>query len=1457
MPENVHIPVERRFAEPTVEQLGDPEHLRWLGSYYSSQTMGWRDVLSGMRTVVLGEAKCGKTHEFTQQVENLKSQGEFAFFLPLEELYDQEIELVLTEDGDSFSSWLQQSMKKAWFFLDSVDELKLRDGSFRIALRKLKKAIGEKAPFAHIFVSCRPADWNQQLDGSDFERCFPIPPSRKTEKPDVSQEENFRAPIERERFITTKRVSESDEQSEEETKPRVLVMQPLTPDQTIEFATQYDPNRAQGLREKIEKREAWHLFQTPADIMDGMALIKENGELGTLEAQISSGIDYKLRERPERKGKQLLSLAKARSGAERIALALSLMKRRTLVLEKAYSDSEQLDAPGILNDWTSKEQEDLLRRGIFDLSGIDAFRFHHRSTHEFLAAKRLTKLMLKGFPLKEVIQLLFCDTFGEQIVIPSMEPVAAWLSLWNQDILAEVKKRKPELLFRQGLPASLPIEVREDILRCFVSSYEGDDWRGIGVSYNDVARLGHEDLSPVVEELWSKAYSGYGTRELLLQLIRLTPLPACAHLSYEAAFDTNLPVYHRVYACLGILAAGTVKQKRELGQKLMNEQWPKKLVYAIIPELYPDSMRIDEIVALAKKTEETPKTVHGLGFALYSLIRRAEVGIDQARSLRAAFAREVWEKRRADCKMYECHSEYDHFTDAILAACARDTNIASSVEISDWAWSAAVALLFGERQQSIIAREDTENICSRIREDIRLREEYFWAFFDLMDTLELERKPSSGYVQLVLTYSILDGITEVDVPWLFNALEDTTHQDRRPVAFFALMGNRMATEDTEISDGVRSRISDLPELIEEYEKFMNPPPASQSDKLDRKYARFKKKQNRKKKKRLASWEIWRREIQRNPKGMLAEDKRADTLLELYEWLDINNNTGNSCCVWDAEKVRETFSDEFLQLLKQVLGEFWRKTIPPLWSEREADQRNFFLGVWFQALMAVACEADDPDWADKLTEDEAKLAARISMLELNGFASYFPGLEKAKPDAVREIITVELAAQISLMPESGECPLLHTLNFYGTDKIKKEVANFLGKALADWPCEMTNQTRDALGYSARLIADFSSDATQKTASSHAVHHLKKADLTIEDKAAWLRTLMALDTADGCRHVQQAITDLEDETDASDAVLIFGTVFGDRYNTGSRPDFSSIPIEERADILFQLVIRAFEVVHPSSDIRHDGVFSPGARDHAEGARSFLFEQLVELGRQQTHDKLLRLAGMDNFAHMKDRLRQKAIEVAAKASEPPPMPLEVFRSLDEERNLIPTDNRSIHKVMLNRLDDYFHFVKESEFSNRKTLQRVVEEPELRRNIAGWLNDHSCGAYTVNQEAVKVEEKRTDIRLTSSCKNIEAAIELKLDDKRDRWSGSQLEEALRNQLVGQYLSHERCRSGCLLLCMREHRKWQNPHSSKRMNLVETVTWLQGIADEIMNERSELLIAVRGLDLCLNVSSKSASNRK
>ena len=1369
---------------------------------------------------------------------------EFAYFLPLEQLHNHEIREVLSHgDECSLTEWLQQTGRNAWFFLDAVDELKLREGSFSIALRKLQIVISEKAEFAHIFVSCRPADWNNYLDSAEFEQHFPIQTTRKEVDSSVSAKVVSANSSQKEKSVLV-----SDEQANSATrdkKPNVLILLPLTPNQAIEFATLYDKEIAKGLKEEIEKREVWQLFQTPADIIDGMARIEEVGELGSLQDQISSGIDRKLQDRPDRRS--VLSLDKAKSGTERLALALFLMKRQSLAVGNASSLNRQLDVAEILSDWTVQSQQDLLRRGIFDSSGIDTVRFHHRSTQEFLAARHLKTLISNGLPIREAMQLLFCELFGERVVIPSMEPVATWLALWNNDVLAEIKKRKPQLLFRQGLPASMTTTLRTDVLRHFVSSYQGNDWRGVGVSISDVTRLGHSDLGPVVEELWSDSYKGHDTRELFLKLIWLTPLPSCTQYSLDAALDTDLPTHHRIYACRAILTAGTDKQKRMLGETLMNSQWPEELVYSIIPELYPCSLNIDEVVTLATKTNEISNLVDGLGYTLHSLIRSEAVGIEQVRQLRAAFTAKIWGNRKEDCRVYQCQSAYDHFADAILAGCARDTIVSSFEEISDWAWSLAIALRFGEQKQFIIAKEDRELITSRLRDDLQLREAYFWASLYLTDELEPRREPWSRYIEVSRYDSILGKITETDIPWLYKALEDTSHQEQRPVAFIALMEIWQATGDNEFSDGVRSRIIDLPDLIVEHEKYLNPPPVEQPDTSGREFEKWKKKQKKEKKNWRASWEEWRQEIRSDPNLMLTEDRKADTLLNLHTWLNMDKHlrVDGARCNWDAKIVCDEFSEDFLRLVRPALAEFWRQSAPMLRSEREAGNRNSYPRSWLQALMAVTSEADNSDWAQKLTEDDAKLAARISMLKLNGFAAYLPTLENAHPKAVYEVIVGELSSQISQMAENGEFPLVHEVKFYGTDKIQRVVAEFLGTKLGDWPHEMTLNIRNALSYSAELIIDFGSEDIIEVAASHAKRHLKTT-MTGEDAAAWLQALTLVDPNAGCRCVLKATAVLEDKTQKSNAVIIFGTVFGGRQSTTRRPDISSLPVEERTDLLFQLVRRAYEVAPPSSDIQHKGAYSPGIRDNAEEARRYLFELLVKSEGAEAHSALLQLAEMNDFADMKDRLRQMATELAAKQSEQPPMPLYAFQSLDQEQKLMPTNNRSIHNVMLNRLEDFFHSVYESEFSVQRTLQRIEEETELRRFIAGWLNDHSRGTYTVNQEAVKKDEKRTDIRLTATKVDIETVIELKLNDKNGRWSGSSLEKALRYQLVDQYLSHDRCRSGSLLVCMRESRKWKNPIRGNLMNLGETVDWLQGIADEIMKQRPELLISVRGLNLSI-----------
>ncbi len=1303
MSENKHIPIDRRFAQHSAKELKNPEHLTWQGSEFDFYSLGWSDLLSSRKTVILGEANCGKTHEFKQQVKDLEAQGKFAFFLRLELLHDNGIRDVLfPEEADSLDSWLEAPEIEAWFFLDAVDDLRLREGVFSIALGKLQKEIGRKAEFAHILISCRPADWKNHLDIDAIEQHFPIPEARtrpKLAEPEMDIPVNS---IQQELSIPMEYPDEMENgEPTQDKKTNVLILLPLTREQTLEFAACWDADKAAVLEEEIEKLDCWQMFQTPADIIDGMARIRDFGQLGSLQDQISSGIDRKLRDRADKRSG--LSLEKARHGAQRLALAMCLMKRQSLAIEKLPSDNGQLVVADILTDWPSAGHRELLRLGIFDYSGINAVRFHHRTTQEFLAAKCLENLKSKGLSIREIKQLLFREKFGERLVVPSMEAVASWFALWNDDVFAEIKERKPQLLFRQGLPASMPIQRRIEVLSQFVSSYRGDGWRGVGVSISDACRLGHECLNPVVRDLWSEAYSGHDTRELFLKLILFSPLNLCTDLACEAAFDVKLPLSHRICACRAVLRSGSDEERQKLSRSILDTKWPDELICSLIPDLYPRNLDVDAIVALARRTEDTPNSVQGPRYALHSLIGGEDLSIEQVRELRTALYNTVWRNRAVDYVAGHFRSDYSHFSDAILAGCSRDIDPVSSKVSEEWARSVAFASHFGELDDFIYVYNEKELINIQLRADIRLREAYFWATFSLTEQLNPNSEAFSLYIHLISHDSVLDGMTEADLPWLYRALEDVSHQNRRPIAFYFLRQFWQEAGDIEIADNVRSRISDLPGLIEELDAYLIP--TSRPDQSNLNCTKFVESRKRKKNEQRAAWDAWCEKLKMNPELMLSEDEKENTIFNLYKWLNDDRQIGNSWCHWDAELIQEAISEEFLQLVRPVLADFWRQSEPKLWSERAADRRNSYLNSWLCTLMAVTSEADNPNWACNLTADEAKLATRIAiMLEFNGFASYLPDIERVHSDSVQEVMIGELSSQLSNMAESNDFPLIHDLKVFGTNLIKRRAAEFLAGKFDKWPSEMKHDIRNALRYSTELINEYGSKDAVEIATSQLKCRLD-ISMSDDDLVAWLQALVLFDIGTACRKILEITAELEDETRLSRAVTIFGLVFGDLHGSARRRDFSSLPDEERTDLLYKLVCRVYEVAPPSTDIPHESGYTPCVRDHAEEARERLFTLLINSEGEKTHSALKKLAEMENFSHMKDRLREIATEVAANRCEPEPMPIEAFRRFDQERNLIPTDNQSIHNVMLNRLKDYVHFVEESEFSNRDTLRVRLE--------------------------------------------------------------------------------------------------------------------------------------------------------
>jgi hypothetical protein len=570
----------------------------------------------------------------------------------LERLHDDDLEsAMLPEDVVAFERWKQSPTAVAYFFLDALDELKLREGSLRSAVKKLQRACEPHFARTKLVLSCRPADWQSQIDSQHLEpfcvaqrahlssgeptvlskeasqsdgghlrtgnpvgrvvtwlkRIFSRPPTSHVIQIDQGSENFFLEVISKSKAEQGKHASlQKAPDTSKNISPTIVTLLPLSKDEVREFAHSYSPACADAFCQHLEAHDFWHLYRLPAEIIDALDQLSTNVPLGTLEDQLRLGIQRKLREKHPNK-RQALSVEKAQQGAERIALALFLLKKRTLTVNER-GDPEKLDIGDILINWTPEEQQELIGKTLFDPSGVGSVRFHHRATQEFLAALRLDRLRSDGINNRSLFALLFGEVGGEAIVKPSMAPVAAWLALWHVDIRRMVLAREPALLFRQGLPSALSLDIRAEVLRAYVPQYAGKGWCRAGVGHEELKRVARPELSDLVRELWDDAYTGHDSRELLLEMIWLTPMPDCADLSLAAALDSTLELHHRTYASWGVLAAGNQAQKQDLAQAVLDSSLPQRVIRNVLPEMVPSLIGVDAKF-LCKLSSKTTKVI--------------------------------------------------------------------------------------------------------------------------------------------------------------------------------------------------------------------------------------------------------------------------------------------------------------------------------------------------------------------------------------------------------------------------------------------------------------------------------------------------------------------------------------------------------------------------------------------------------------------------------------------------------------------------------------------------------------------------------------------------------------------------------------------------------------------------------------------------------------------------------
>lgn len=1413
----------------TTEQHSVLTRMGWKGD------LKWSDLLKSQRILIISEAGAGKTYECREEQSRLIKLGESAFYLDLAELSRSNLkDLLSSEEEGAFDAWLSSQSEVATFFLDSIDELKLTLGSFESALKRLSKALSGQLFRARIVITTRPVP----VDINLIHQYLPTP--NKSEF--VSSAESFANLA-----LGINRQSPKKEDQESDVPAwRTVSLLPLSMDQIRQMAVLQGIGDTEALIQDIYKRNAEEFAQRPQDLIELCTDWRDHLRTRTHRNQVAYNIDVKLRPRLDPGERAPLSPERALEGASRLALA-ALLTRRLTIRHSQESDVEGVEAAlnpsAALSDWSAEERATLLERSLFGFASYGRVRFHHRSVVEYLAAHRLNVLVNKGMSIRALIRLLFTETAqGTEVTKPSMRSVAGWLALSQPATFEELLKREPEVLLNHGDPESLTPAQRVRALRAYVGRYGHGGWRGLHVPRIQVHRFASKEISEEILVQSEAGIENLEVRELLMELLAACPIPECADLTFSIAMNKGLAKGERLEA---LEALAKLEDSRLPGVVSSLEDpagpWENDARKAAILKLYPDHISAHALGKVLKLIVVPKRSAGDIGWLLSHAISDGDAPLAYLNELRESLTDLVLSHARWSKRFICVDTEKRHLIEPLATICQK--LLRNEVVSSSVIQSCVIALKVSREGHH--HKEDLSDLkLSMEKLPAQKREEAFWADDSLHQRFNPGDDPNHRWFE-VCYHGVIRVNSTQDAGWVLSALSDHSRSlvDRELLLEVAMREAWDGVGDrTDYWGSLKQYVKDQPSLLERIDRWVNPAPNDKEiRRLELEHKKRQEQEKRRQAKRYTDWVLFWRDVANNPGAAFGPARSESTAWNLWIAMKKSGDDGRASG-WNRRFIEMHFGKEVADRLRAALTTIWRQDKPTLRSERPDTEKNTYLVRWQLGLAAISAEAEDADWARKLTDEEAKLAVRYVPLELNGFPHWLEGLTAVHSSAVATVLGSELSSELEVpASENFHSAILQCLN-----NAEVSVASVFLPTLLGWV--KSNSIRLAEGDSlsgacdrvrsvAGLLVKFGDQRVRHGIKQVATEALSQG-LSSPFAAAWLPILLRLDLSAGIAIFEQGLATMEPAT-YGDGAKWFGRLFNDRYS-----EFPISPTSQTLtpDHLLRLTRLAYLHVRPTDDLVHESVYSPDARDHAERARDTLLQALLNYTGPEGWAVKVTMANDPLFSHFRDRAMRISIEKAAEEADAATLPESELGTLDRYGETGPITRDDMFSLLNDRLNDLEDLLLRDD-SPRAAWASINDEKVMRRVIAHELNTSARSSYKVDQESVTGDEKETDIRLRSTASEQQAVIELKIGEK-DR-SGRDLRNAIRDQLVKKYMAPEACRTGCLLVTVSSNRAWEHPDTGESMDIKGLEAMLQQEAKNVVVELGySLRLTVRILNL-------------
>ncbi len=1453
-----YVQLNRTFYAVSEKELEDVETLLQLAdSPFDLGGLDWKDLLEYPRVLILAQGGVGKTREMQEQAAALCNSGKAAFFMPLELLDDDPVSEILGfDDGHRFETWLNEEDTLGWFFLDSVDELKITHGTLQRALGKFAASLGRDAlRRARIILSCRPKDWSETIDRGAVERTINLPPAPKFAG--TTEEDAFVATLHRDRDTGNRQGDEADTDA-----LKIVMLLPLDRKRTRQFAEARDIPDIDGFMDEVIRRNADEFVKRPMDLITITDMWTTHRKLGTRREQLELNVQSNLIEDAETiHQKESLSVSRAREGVNRIALAMALAKRSSIHADAPSltrrSSPSALSAEAILNDWGAADRERLLRLPIFDLAAIGQVRFHHSSIKDFLAAERLHFLNQKNMSNRELHRLFIAEAFGETVSIPSMRSIAAWLSLKNDLLRSEIMRVSPQLLIASGDPEALPIHEREALLSAFAEAHGTGGWRGLGFDITQLRRLSDPALGSAVRKTWNANHENEEVLELLVDMIWHGPLPDCADLAESVAFNSSIDESTRCSAVRALIACGQrVTVRRFVDEVLTHpDRWTSRWFCRLFDEVVPDYLSTDRLISMLEHIVPEGRRRSDIDWELDLVINKLSALSDEMLSLRDGLCRLIEEGAHDEIAEYSMHSRFGSLTEHLAAICKKQIEAGAQPDHS-LVHACVVASRFEIDRYS--QHEKVDELAEIARTNISLREAVYWDDVALLTRFFPEKDARWRAWRSSGDRALICPLVPSDSAWLESALtsDDT---NKRLLALHQLLDIWRATDrPDDILVRLRDAVADDQDLVQLIDAAQIPYEEPAPLKESREHISRRQRANRAKEhKRIADWKEWRTTICAAPEESFNGEVEDSNVVGLVRWMALHAGRDVSDGPWNSDAVRRIFGDDVFQHAIPALKRYWRKHHPLLWSERVTEDRHTFLWVWLYGLCALKAETSEPDWIERLSDEEVKLATRYAVTQFNGFPEFMDDLIAERPAPVVDVLSIELRGQFDAWSElNGDLPMLQTIK-YGGEALQRLMATPLREELRRWPSSVPDddkQGRALNGFSnlVRILCDVN-DPSDTSFLLRIAKERFEGEPQGPYATLWMKAVFQLDFQTGVHLLTETFRDTGDSAQAQAAIGLLAALFGDR---GDAPlVYDQAP--ENAAALGSLLRFALNFVRYEDDLVHDGVFTPNIRDHAETARSAIFSALIGTPGPDARRILLEIADDPLFAFRADRWRYLSLEKVAEQADFTPYGVDAIQTFEQSHELVPRNSEELLEVVIDRLDDLGHDLHHHRFSPLKEWRLIENEADAQRLLAGRLDSTRLDSYTaVTREEEVAERNRTDVTLSTLGNDAEqAVIEIKIANKNR--TATTLAQDIEEQLVAKYLRHNQCRAGCFLVINRgDKATWRHPTTGKKMTFSKLVSYLAEIAQSIEEKNGyRIKLEVFGLDLTDDGSTRHAFN--